>query len=93
MTLAPVLLPAVGERLRLLAVHAHPDDEAIATGGSMAACLRLLRRAGATVVGIGVLLVEGEAWKAVLGDDAPLVHSLGEIPAFTRTAGGWTAVW
>ena len=26
-TLAPVLLPAAGERLRLLAVHAHPDDE------------------------------------------------------------------
>lgn len=68
-------------------------DDVVATGGSMAACLRLLRRAGATVVGIGVLLVEGEAWKGVLGDDAPLVRSLGEIPAFTRTAGGWTAVW
>ena len=42
----------------------------IATGGSIVAALRLLRAAGADVVGIGSLLVEGTGWRSVLGDDA-----------------------
>ncbi|CAN5726892.1 phosphoribosyltransferase [soil metagenome] len=66
-------------------------DDVIATGGSIAACLRLLRAAGAEVVGIGCLLVEAGGWTEVLGDDAALVHALGEIPTFAPAADGtWT---
>ncbi|MFT3852839.1 MAG: phosphoribosyltransferase family protein [Ilumatobacteraceae bacterium] len=65
-------------------------DDVIATGGSITAGLRLLRAAGAEVVAIGSLLVEGTGWRAALGEDAELVHSLGAIPTFARgTAGGW----
>lgn len=65
-------------------------DDVVATGGSMNACLRLLRAAGADVVGIGVILVEGEGWRAALGPDADLVQSLGTIPAFGPVEGGWS---
>lgn len=68
-------------------------DDVVATGGSMAACLRLLRAAGADVVAIGVLLVEGHAWRGVLGDDADLVRTLGRIPAFHPSGDGWVEVW
>jgi adenine phosphoribosyltransferase len=68
-------------------------DDVIATGGSMAASLRLLRAAGADVVAIGVLLVEGDDWRGQLGGDAGLVHQLGVIPGFRRVAGGWEEVW
>ena len=80
-------VPAVaGKRVVLV-------DDVVATGGSMAACLRLLRAAGAHVVAIAVLLVEGTAWREQLGADADLVHSLGEIPAFTREGDAWQEVW
>jgi adenine phosphoribosyltransferase len=69
-------------------------DDVIATGGSIAASLRLLRAAGAEVVAIGSFLVEGSAWKQALGDDAGLVRSLGAIPMFgSDGAGGWHEVW
>ncbi len=51
---------------------------------------RAPRSAGAEVVGIGCLLVEGDAWRGALGDDAALVHALGEIPVFEPApSGGW----
>ncbi len=68
-------------------------DDVVATGGSMAASLRLLRAAGAEVVTIGVLLAEGGGWRKALGPDAGLVQSLGVIPGFRRVPGGWEAVW
>jgi adenine phosphoribosyltransferase len=70
-------------------------DDVAATGGSLVAALRLLRQAGAEVVAIGVLLVEGDAWRDALGEDAGLVRSLGRIPGFRRsgTAHGWEEVW
>jgi adenine phosphoribosyltransferase len=68
-------------------------DDVIATGGSMSASLRLLRAAGAHVVAIGSLLVEGSGWRAGLGSDAGLVRYLGAIPAFHRVADGWEASW
>ncbi|MCU1375398.1 MAG: phosphoribosyltransferase [Actinomycetia bacterium] len=68
-------------------------DDVAATGGSLVAALRLLRQAGAEVVAIGVLLVEGTAWEVALGDDAHLVRSLGRLPGFRRVAGGWDEVW
>jgi len=75
-------IPAVaGKRVVLV-------DDVIATGGSIAACLRLLRAAGAEVVGIGCLLVEAGGWADALGDDAALVHALGEIPTFAPAPDG-----
>ncbi len=68
-------------------------DDVIASGGSIAAGIRLLRAGGAELVGVGALLVEGSGWKAALGDDAALVHSLGSIPGFSTDGDGWAEVW
>jgi adenine phosphoribosyltransferase len=68
-------------------------DDVVATGGSLAACLRLLRAADAQVVAIGVLLVEGTRWRDVLGADAALVQSLGSIPSFIRDGDAWREDW
>ncbi|OLP62559.1 adenine phosphoribosyltransferase [Xaviernesmea oryzae] len=57
-------------------------DDVVATGSSMAAALRLVRRAGGCVVGAGTILTEGNAWRAALGQDATLLHGLGHIPQF-----------
>jgi adenine/guanine phosphoribosyltransferase-like PRPP-binding protein len=57
-------------------------DDVIATGGSIRAGLRLLRAAGAEVVGVGSLLVEADGWRAPLGPDADLVRTLGVVPVF-----------
>jgi adenine/guanine phosphoribosyltransferase-like PRPP-binding protein len=62
-------------------------DDVVSTGSSLAAMLRLVRRAGAEVVGVGVILTEGHDWRAVLGPDAALVRGLGHIPVF-RIADG-----
>lgn len=68
-------------------------DDVVATGGSMAAALRLVRAGGGELVGIGVLLTEGSGWRDTLGADAALVHSLGRIPGFARSDTGWVEVW
>jgi len=68
-------------------------DDVIASGGSIAAGLRLLRAGGAELVGVGALLTEGSGWRAALGDDAGLVRSLGSIPGFVRDGDGWAEVW
>jgi adenine/guanine phosphoribosyltransferase-like PRPP-binding protein len=57
-------------------------DDVVATGSSLAATLRLVRQAGAEVVGIGVILTESHDWREVLGADAALVVGLGHIPQF-----------
>lgn len=57
-------------------------DDVASTGSSLAAMLRLLRRAGAEIVGIGVILTEGHDWTSVLGADAGLVRGLAHIPVF-----------
>ena len=57
-------------------------DDVVATGSSMAAAIRLVRRAGADVMGAGVILSEGHSWRAALGRDAELIASLGHIPQF-----------
>jgi adenine/guanine phosphoribosyltransferase-like PRPP-binding protein len=81
-------IPAVrGRRVALV-------DDVVATGGSIAASLRLLRTAGAHVVAVGALLVEGSGWRKALGADADLVRSLGRIPLFLADGrGGWTESW
>lgn len=68
-------------------------DDVVATGGSMAACLRLLRAAGADVVAVGTLLAEGAGWSEALGADAGLVRSLGRIPLFRRAGDDWVEQW
>ena len=45
-------------------------DDVISTGGSITAGSRLLRSAGADLVGIGLLFDEGDEWRGALGDDA-----------------------
>ena len=67
-------------------------DDVISTGGSINAGSRLLRSAGADLVGIGLLFDEGDEWREALGDDAALVHSLGHLPVFRRDAGGWEPI-
>jgi adenine/guanine phosphoribosyltransferase-like PRPP-binding protein len=62
-------------------------DDVVATGSSLAATLALVRSAGATVVGAGVILTEGHDWKKALGADARLVQGLGHIPQFARAGG------
>ncbi|TAI62704.1 phosphoribosyltransferase family protein [Bradyrhizobium sp. Leo170] len=62
-------------------------DDVVATGSSLAATLKLVRQAGAEVVGVGVILTEGHEWKKALGADAALVTGLGHIPQFTITDG------
>jgi adenine/guanine phosphoribosyltransferase-like PRPP-binding protein len=67
-------------------------DDVISTGSSMAAMLRLVRRAGAEVVGVGVILTEGHDWEGVLGEDSLLVRALGHIPVFRIAAGKAEAI-
>lgn len=57
-------------------------DDVVATGSSLSAALRLVRRAGGFMVGIGVILTEGYEWEPVLADDVRLLHALGHIPQF-----------
>jgi adenine/guanine phosphoribosyltransferase-like PRPP-binding protein len=81
-------VPAVaGKRVALV-------DDVIATGGSIRASAALLRAAGAEIVVIGSLLVEGSGWRDALGDDAALVRTLGRIPLFETDGGrGWRECW
>jgi adenine phosphoribosyltransferase len=67
-------------------------DDVVSTGSSLAAMLRLVRRAGAEVVGVGVILTEGHDWRAVLGPDAALVRGLGHIPVFRISEGRAEAI-
>jgi adenine/guanine phosphoribosyltransferase-like PRPP-binding protein len=68
-------------------------DDVINTGGSAAAAIQLLQNAGAIVIGVCVVLIEGAAWKGVLAAFAPdwpgRVRGIGRIPMFTRSAEGW----
>lgn len=63
-------------------------DDVVATGSSLAATLDLVREAGGDVVGVGVILTEGHAWRDALGKDADLVIGLGHIPQFRITGSG-----
>jgi adenine phosphoribosyltransferase len=67
-------------------------DDVVATGGSVAAALALLRQAGADVVAVGVVLTEAADWRAALGADAELVVALGHIPQFRPGAAGWEPI-
>jgi adenine/guanine phosphoribosyltransferase-like PRPP-binding protein len=85
--LDPMLVERVAGKRTLIV------DDVINTGGSAAAAIELLQSAGALVIGLCVILIEGEAWKdplAALAPDWPeRVRGLGHIPIFQRTAEGW----
>ena len=69
-------------------------DDVISTGASIRAALALLRRVGAIPVAIGAVLSETNVWRAALGEDQHLVHSLGAIPLFRRRLDGtWMEDW
>jgi len=85
--LDPMLVERVAGKRTLIV------DDVINTGGSAVAAIDLLQRAGALVIGLCVILVEGDAWKeplAALSPDWPgRVRGLGRIPIFTSTENGW----
>jgi hypothetical protein len=65
----------------------------INTGGSAAAAIELLSIAGAQLIGLCVILIEGDAWHRPLSAFAPdwpgRVRGLGRIPLFKNSAAGW----
>jgi adenine/guanine phosphoribosyltransferase-like PRPP-binding protein len=68
-------------------------DDVINTGGSAAAAIELLSIAGAQLIGLCVILIEGDAWHRPLSAFAPdwpgRVRGLGRIPLFKNSAAGW----
>src|SRR5260370_1436912 len=82
--LDPMLVERVAGKRTLIV------DDVINTGGSAAAAIDLLQRAGAIVIGLCVVLVEGEAWKDSLtpfSTDWPTrVRVLGPLPSLLSTA-------
>lgn len=88
--LDPMLVERVAGK-RILIV-----DDVINTGGSAAAAIHLLQNAGAIVIGLCVVLIEGAAWRdalAVFSPDWPgRVRSIGKIPILTRSADGWIPI-
>ncbi len=67
-------------------------DDVLASGSSLRGALALLRKAGADLVGVGVVLTEAHEWKSALGADAALVHGLAHIPQFTIAGGRWVPI-
>ncbi len=86
--------PALLERVRGRRVVV--VDDVLNTGATMASAIKLLHKARATVVGIVVVLTEGWDWHGKLaGIDSTLpelVHALGHIPLFARSASGWAPI-
>ena len=60
-------------------------DDVVASGSSLKGSLELVRKAGADVIGIGVVLTEAHDWEKALGPDCDLIQSLAHIPQFSRT--------
>ena len=99
-----VTSPGVNKRLyldpmlveRLAGKRALIVDDVINTGRSAAAAIELVRSAGAQVIGLCVVLIEGDAWKPVLEALAPdwpgRIRALGRIPLFQSSADGWIPV-
>jgi adenine/guanine phosphoribosyltransferase-like PRPP-binding protein len=85
--LDPMLVERVAGKRTLIV------DDVINTGGSAAAAIELLQAAGALVIGLCVILIEGEEWKEPLSAFSPdwpqRVRGLGHIPIFRSTTEGW----
>ncbi|WP_349962284.1 phosphoribosyltransferase family protein [Rhizobium sp. ZPR3] len=59
-------------------------DDVVASGSSLKGSLELVRKAGAEVVGIGVILTEARDWQETLGSDCNLIQGLAHIPQFSK---------
>lgn len=82
--LDPNLLPLVQGRRVLLV------DDAVSTGRTADAPWRLLERAGAQLLGLGVAMRQGRRWEAALGPDrAAAVHGVFDSPLLRATPEGW----
>lgn len=70
-------------------------DDVINTGSSVSAAIRLLKKAGADVVGTVVTLTEGHEWEKSLAvpsiGRSSQVVSVGHIPIFKRSGDVWVA--
>lgn len=68
-------------------------DDVINTGGSASAAIELLQSAGAAVIGLCVVLIEGDTWRSALAQLSPdwpdRVRGIGHIPLLSSAAGGW----
>ncbi|MCW5623704.1 MAG: phosphoribosyltransferase [Burkholderiales bacterium] len=68
-------------------------DDVINTGGTAAAAIRLVTKAGGQVQGLVAALTEGHAWRRTLASLAPdwpaRVASAGRIPMFRRAGPDW----
>lgn len=71
-------------------------DDVINTGSSVLAAIRLLKRAGAHVVGTVIALTEGHTWKTTLTDPfikgSSEIKAIGHIPIFKKQSDGWVAL-
>ncbi|EON95814.1 putative adenine phosphoribosyltransferase protein [Phaeoacremonium minimum UCRPA7] len=67
-------------------------DDVVASGSSLKGALELVRRAGGSVVGIGVILTEAREWESTLGEDAKLIKGLAHIPQFRLEGGEWKPI-
>jgi adenine/guanine phosphoribosyltransferase-like PRPP-binding protein len=88
--LDPALLERVrGRRVVII-------DDVLNTGNTMAAALKLLLKAGSSVVAMVAVLTEGWDWHARLSGVDPtipaLVQALGHIPIFARSDAAWAAL-
>jgi adenine/guanine phosphoribosyltransferase-like PRPP-binding protein len=85
--LDPMLIERIAGKRTLIV------DDVINSGGSAAAAIHLLQHAGAIVIGLCVVLIEGAAWKDALAAFSPdwpeRVRGIGRIPMFARSAEGW----
>jgi adenine/guanine phosphoribosyltransferase-like PRPP-binding protein len=68
-------------------------DDAVSSGQTALAALRLLSRAGADTVAVIVAMKQGRQWHATLAQAAPawpaLVHGVFESPRLCWTSAGW----
>jgi len=67
-------------------------DDVVASGSSLKGSVELVRSAGGTVVGVGVILTEARDWQKTLGKDQALLHSLAHIPQFAPGKAGWRPI-
>ncbi|MBJ3774559.1 phosphoribosyltransferase [Acuticoccus mangrovi] len=82
----PNLLPRLeGRRVVLV-------DDAVSSGTTMVAVMRLLARLGARPQKIVVAMRQGVLWRAALKADAALVTGVFAGPLFRRVPGGWAPI-
>ena len=69
-------------------------DDAISTGATIAAAVRLLRRLGIDIAAVVVAMKQTNRWAATMRDIVPAVpvHAVYACPLFERRDDGWWPV-